>query len=384
MLRSVEVDPRIAEAVDLLPLGPFRAPLEASGAYVVGGWVRELVARRDPGGDVDVAIEGDLDALLDDLDPELGIDVHERHRRFGTATVAIGGLRVDLTRTRRERYAHPGALPDVEPAPIAEDLGRRDFTVNAMAASLSEPGALLDPFGGAADLRTGFLRILHDGSFVDDPTRAIRAARYAARLGLEPEPDTLALLGATDLRTVSDDRRDAELSRLAAEDEAARGFVLLTEWGAVDLDSESLRLIAAVSAAASGPAWAGDAASRSRAILLVAQRGERAEAALRLAEAEPDRPSEAVRLAAGHQPAELLIATAAGAGWIDEYLSSWRSVGLAIDGGDLLAAGLPEGPAVGRALRGVLERKLDGGLSGGREAELQLALALARQEKEPI
>ena len=81
-----------------------------------------------------------------------------------------------------------------------------------MALPLSEPVALLDPFGGAEDLRSGTLRVLHEASFTDDPTRAIRAARYASRLDLAPDPGTLALLRSTDLGAVSADRRDAELA----------------------------------------------------------------------------------------------------------------------------------------------------------------------------
>ncbi|MDQ3103147.1 MAG: hypothetical protein M3Q53_04830, partial [Actinomycetota bacterium] len=174
----MNTDSAIAAAVEALPLGPLRAPLVGAGAHVVGGWVRELVAGRDPGGDLDIAVEGELEALLDDLDPDLEVDeveVHERHRRFGSATVAVGDLRIDLTRTRREVYVRPGALPEVEPATIAEDLRRRDFTVNALAVPLSAAGELLDPFDGVTDLQAGTLRALHDGSFVDDPTRAIRA-----------------------------------------------------------------------------------------------------------------------------------------------------------------------------------------------------------------
>ena len=145
----------------------------------------------------------------------------------------LADLRVDLTRTRRESYPHPGALPEVVPAGIEEDLARRDFTVNAMALPLAAPGELLDPYSGRDDLEAGTLRVLHDGSFADDPTRAIRAARYGARLGLAPDPATLALLAQTRLADVSDSRRDAELARLAAEPTAPRGFALLAEWRVV-------------------------------------------------------------------------------------------------------------------------------------------------------
>lgn len=370
----------LAEALEALPLEPLLDALGDADAYLVGGWVREVVAGRDPGGDLDVAVEGDLEELLDRLVPALEIEVHERHARFGTATVELGdGLRVDLTRTRRETYAHPGALPDVEPASIAEDLRRRDFSVNAIAVALRSAHAVIDPYDGSADARAGVLRVLHEGSFVDDPTRAIRGARYAARLGLEPEEGTLALLRETDLETVSADRRDAELARLAAEERAPRGFRLLDEWGILIADEATLGLIEAIDEVAPSTPWAGDPATRSHAILIALRGGDRLDAALRLARAEPDRPSEGVRLAAGHQPAELLVATAAGCGWLAEYASEWRSVALEIGGEDLIAAGIPQGPAIGAALDEALERKLDGGLGGGRDAELELALELARR-----
>ncbi len=356
-----------------LPLAALRDALGGLDAYLVGGTVRELVSGRPLTGDLDVAVDGDLDPVLE----RLGLPAR-RHARFETATVHLDGQGVDLARTRTERYPHPGALPEVEPAGIEADLARRDFTVNAMALPLREGGELLDPFGGATDLEAGVLRILHDGSFGDDPTRAIRAARYAARLGLEPEAATLGLLRETDLGSVSADRREAELARLASEDEAARGFSLLAEWGVLEISEEAIAAVAEVSRLAENPRWGSDGATRSRAISLAALGGERAEAASRLAATTPQRASEGVRLAAGHQPAELLLAIALGGEWLQRYVDEWSRVRLEIDGEDLIAAGIPEGPAVGAGLRAALERKLDGGLHGGREAELEAALEVAR------
>ena len=107
----------------------------------------------------------------------------------------MAGEELDLAATRRERYARPGALPTVDlGAPIRTDLARRDFTVNAMAIPLAEPHELLDPYDGQVDLQAGVLRVIHDASFVDDPTRAIRAARYAARFGFGIEEGTRELL----------------------------------------------------------------------------------------------------------------------------------------------------------------------------------------------
>ena len=367
-----------ATALDRLPLEPLLGALGDARAWVVGGWVRDVLAGREPGTDLDVAVDGELEAVVERLERDRGIEVHIQHRRFGTATVGLDGLRVDLARTRRESYSAPGDLPEVEPAPIEEDLARRDFSVNAIAVELHAPHALLDPFGGIADIQARFLRVLHDASFADDPTRAIRAARYAARLGYEPEAGTLERLRGTDLGAVSADRRGAELARLAAEREAPDGFRLLNDWGVLAHDAERLALIAAIDRLASVPPFDADAADRSRAILLAADGGPRFEAALALAHTAPDRPSEGVRIAAGHSGAELLIAAAAGCAWLADYAREWRRVSLEIGGEDLIAAGVPEGPAIGIGLRGALQRKLDGGLTGGREAELEVAVALAR------
>ena len=132
------------------------------------------------------------------------------------------------------------------PAGFAEDVERRDFTVNTMAVSVLEPGRLIDPLDGERDLRRRALRALHDGSFVDDPTRALRAARYTARLGLVVEAGTLARLRATDLATVSADRVTAELRRLAGEPTPRHGFELLDEWGLVPLANGAAELIDAI------------------------------------------------------------------------------------------------------------------------------------------
>lgn len=380
MLRSVNHGFDVSAAIERLPLGPLRDPLLAAGAHLVGGAVRDLLARGEAGTDLDVAIEGDPEELLDDLDPASGVVVEARHARFGSVRVTVAGASVDLTRTRSETYPAPGALPIVVAATIERDLERRDFTINAMAIPLGGEGRLLDPFDGRADLRSRTLRVLHDASFNDDPTRAIRAARYGSRLGLQPDHRTLELLVATDLGSVSDDRRRAELGRLADEAFAPAGFALLAGWGLIELSAEALALIAGIDRLASGDPWSGRSEVRSAAIMLAAEGGEPADAAARLATAVPDRPSEAVRLARAHPAEVLLLASAAGGAWITECLSEWAETALEIDGGDLIAAGIPEGPAVGAGLRGALERKLDGGLVGGREAELELALELARAE----
>lgn len=378
MLRRMESHPNLRGSVDALPLDPLREALGEAEAWVVGGVVRDLLRGDTAPPDIDIAIDADLEPIFARLNSAAPIEIEANHVRFGTATLRSNGLTVDLARTRAETYPHPGALPEVEPAGIDADLERRDFTVNAMALPLAG-GELLDPYGGAADLEKGTLRVLHDGSFIDDPTRAIRAARYAARLNLLPDPHTLALLRATNLSSVSEDRRRGELTRLATEATAPKGFRLLVAWEILELTDDAVTLIAAINVLAAQPPWSADASLRTPAIILAADGGKRLEAALTLSRAEPERPSEAVRLAVGHAPEELLLAAAAGGAWPADYVGRWRGTRLEIDGNDLISAGIPSGPAVGAGLQGALERKLDGGLSGGREAELELALELARR-----
>lgn len=160
------------------------------GLWLVGGGLRDLLLGRATK-DVDLAVEAgagsalELASRLATLD---GWSFVARHERFGTATLAApGGVRVDLAATRREEYAAPGALPVITGvATIDEDLGRRDFTIHAMARRIGRRGlvgSVLDPFGGRKDLAEKRLRLLHPKSLVDDPTRAYRAVKYAVRLG---------------------------------------------------------------------------------------------------------------------------------------------------------------------------------------------------------
>jgi len=337
--------------------------------YLVGGAVRDLLLGLGRA-DIDLVVEGDAAALAS----RLGADVVS-HERFATAKVSLDGHVVDIASARAESYPHPGALPVVEPASGLEaDLARRDFTINAMAIPLrGEPGPI-DPHGGRADLETGLLRVLHPGSFVDDPTRALRAARYASRFDFELERETAALLRAADLSTVSADRRDAELLRLAGEAEAPRAFSLLDEWGLVELREGGAELSASVASLLGSDPWR-ELVPRDRALFAAALGSPAGEEAL--AEARPRSPSEAAALAAGRDPLELLLARALGGVWLDRYLDEWRHVVLEIDGEALIAAGVPQGPAIGRGLDEALRRKLDGKISG-REQELRVALEVAR------
>lgn len=337
-------------------------------AYVVGGAVRDALLG-ETRSDLDVVVAGNHQPLVE----ALGGDARS-FDRFGTAKLRTPEGTVDVARARAESYPHPGALPEVRPAGMAEDLARRDFTINAMAVPVAAPDQLIDPQGGLDDLRAGVLRTLHPGSFVDDPTRALRAARYAARYGLEVEDETLAALRRADLETISADRVDSELRRLAAEPRPAAGFELLEGWGLLELPEGTGELIDALAALLSQPPWS-EVTSPADAIL-AAVRGA-PDSARDLAARSPESASQAVRAARGRNAVELALARALGAQWLDRYVGEWRDLRLSISGDDLLAAGVGEGPAIGRGLQAALDAKLDGE-APDRERELEIALRAAQ------
>ncbi len=186
--------PKGRELVDRVRALPAAMPLlarlpDTPAVYLVGGAVRDLLLGGAPF-DLDLVVEGDAAAFASSLGGELKV-----HDRFGTSTVTLDGFSYDIARARRETYAHPGALPDVAPAPLAEDLERRDFTVNTLALALAgdRAGELTWVPTALEDLDARRLRVLHDRSFIDDPTRLFRLVRYATRLGFEIEPHTRGL-----------------------------------------------------------------------------------------------------------------------------------------------------------------------------------------------
>lgn len=340
-------------------------------AYLVGGTVRDLLLGKATS-DLDLVVEGELRPLAE----ALGGEVTE-HERFQTAKVRLPDGSIDLAQARAEDYERPGALPTVRPASLEDDLGRRDFSFNAIAAPLDEPERLIDPHGGLRDLEAGRIRVLHEASFWDDPTRALRAARYAARYDFQLEPRTAELLRETDLSTVSDDRVAAELRKIAAEQDPGAGFALVRDWGlAPEIPPEGPERARRVAELASAPPWAGWVDRVDAVLVAVTEPPERS---VGLALAAPERPSVAAGLARSAHPAELIVARAMGAEWLDRYAAEWRDVGLEIAGTDLIEAGVPEGPAVGKGLDAALSAKLDGEISG-RDAELEIALEVARGE----
>ena len=163
-------------------------------AYLVGGYVRDSTLGREPV-DIDIVVEGDGVKVARKLNAKLKGKLTS-HTEFGTATISIDSHRVDLASARTEKYPSPAHLPHVYPSTIVEDLNRRDFTINAIAMSISKEnfGEIFDPFEGLNDIKKKLIRILHRNSFIDDPTRIFRALRYKNRFGFKMEEDTERLM----------------------------------------------------------------------------------------------------------------------------------------------------------------------------------------------
>lgn len=210
----------------------------AASLYLVGGTVRDLIIGAGSK-DIDMVVEGDTaERLATHLQQRLGGTL-SCHVEFGTCTLALeDGPTIDVATAREEVYAHPGALPEVTPSSLKQDLARRDFTINAMALRLQpEPQLLVDPYGGKHDLARKLLRVLHPLSFVEDPTRLLRGARLAGRLAFDFEADTarkaVAALEEGVAARVSRSRLRAELELTLAEQRVAPALALLESFNAL-------------------------------------------------------------------------------------------------------------------------------------------------------
>ncbi|MCD6333835.1 MAG: CCA tRNA nucleotidyltransferase [Candidatus Latescibacteria bacterium] len=215
--------------------------------YLVGGWPRDLLLNR-PNFDVDVVVEGDGVAFAEAFVSKKGGRVVS-HERFQTAMIVLeDGCKVDVVSARRERYDRPGALPAVELSGIEQDLYRRDFTINSMAIQLNAVGygRLVDLFGGRRDLRQKTLRVLHKRSFVEDPTRIMRAVRFEQRFGFRMERTTEQLLrrAVADrmLGRVSPERIREELILLLREERPFKPLLRLDELGVLRTLHPGLRI----------------------------------------------------------------------------------------------------------------------------------------------
>ncbi len=411
----------VLEGLRKLPGGPelLRLAENRDDVELVGGAVRDLLLGRMPR-ELDVVVT-DAAPFARDLAFSLGLHVRDSskesldatlYERFGTAIVEWDGAQIDIATRRAESYPAPGALPDVRDGSPEEDLARRDFTVNAIAVCLGGPekGKLRVVPRALDDLAHGLLRVLHEQSFIDDPTRLFRLARYEARLGFEVEDRTADLaaraLNDRALDTISGARIGAELRLGLAEDDAVAVLAAMDDLGlltalhpqlrfdrqlidrALELLPDDGRCDLLLVAALTLPLvlGAGDdpdvelrafldrlefpAGDRDR-ILGAARAGARLSHELGVALV-----GSRLRAVVGNAPPEgVALAGAQGdADTARSWLKDIRHVRLQIDGDDLIAAGVPEGPEIGHRLEATLRRKLDGELADGREAELAAAL----------
>ena len=402
----------------VLELATGRADVE-----LVGGAVRDLLLEATPR-EIDLVLDGSPPSFPDaavlfarDLARLLPCDDGEQpqvsvHERFGTAAVRWSSGRVDIAARRTEQYEHPGALPQVHPGNPEQDLQRRDFTVNAIALALggAEPGAMRLVGEALADLHAGRLRVLHDASFQDDPTRLLRLGRYAARLGFAVEPHTALLasqaIAGGAMETVSAARIGAELRLALREADLLGTLSQLAELGVLAALDPPMRLqrslledalqllpadgrkdLLALGSLLRRPQP--DADQRLHAALEgfehpAPERAPVIETALRSdtlsrESALTHQPSALWELLRG-VPVEAVAMAGALAGSgpgraaAERWLADLRHIRLQISGNDLLAAGVQAGPEVGERLANALRQRLDGTIEPGRDAELRAAL----------
>jgi tRNA nucleotidyltransferase (CCA-adding enzyme) len=388
------------ELLELMARAPGApAVLDALGAepgvHVVGGAVRDALLDAVPR-ELDVVVEGDAEPVARRAAERLGGDVVV-HDRFGTATVRSRAATFDVVSARTETYAQPGALPDVTPgASIEQDLARRDFTVNAIALRLAD-GRLCEWPGAREDLAAGVMRVLHERSFEDDPTRLLRMARYGARLGFEPDPQTDALAAAANVETVSGGRLGSELRLLLREPQPAallalerhglgravvhpefRAGATLIERALALTPPDARGDLAALACTLTGA----DASLRAALDRLEFEAGSRrtvleaARAAALAVELDAAGHDDAAlwRAARRAGPEAVAVAGALGAeAAAERWLTDVRHRRLEITGDDFVAAGLT-GPAVGDALEAAQLAALAGEAPGAAE---QLAAGLA-------
>ncbi len=353
-------------------------------SYLVGGPVRDRMLGI-AATDLDVAVVGDAVAVAEALAAETD-GLLTVHQRFGTASVTIGSLTIDLVTARRETYPAPGALPEVAPGDIEDDLARRDFTINAMAMPLPNPAdELVDPHRGQADLEAGLIRVLHPESFVDDPTRILRALRHAARFGFNIEAETARLiseaLSKRALSTLSSDRLRHEMERVFQELDPAVPLRLGDQfgvWAAIHpaLTARHIPHAGGVRqaqltwlAALVWPLNADEGAALNTRLNAPSDWARVISDTVRVRDMGPSlaaasRPSEVCAMLDGLAPDALrgaiMMADDPVGDRTRRYLSEWWSMAPRLRGNDLLTLGVPAGPEMGEALRELRRARLDG------------------------
>jgi tRNA nucleotidyltransferase (CCA-adding enzyme) len=395
-------------------------------AYLIGGTVRDLFLHKE-NLDIDIVIEGDAIHLGERLAHELhGIIVS--HKRFGTCTVTTPEyIKIDFATARRETYIKPAALPTVAFSSFKDDLERRDFTVNAMAISLNEEdfGCLIDFFDGVGDIEKKQIKVLHDKSFVDDPTRILRGIRLEKRLGFTIEPHTASLMRKSIekeiYKTVEEPRLRDEIMLVLKEKEPFHIIKRMDEFRALKIVHPYLKLHkdlgGAFTAIDEACGWYNENSPRKRSvekwlIYLMAlfddvsydgtlyfcnkfelKRGER----LRMISYKKQGgkvlktlnakrkilPSKIYRLLEplSHETTLLLMAVSRsglGKGRIMEFFHKYNGMRTTVRGDDIKALGVKASPHFAKIMEKILYRKLDGILNN-REDELEYAKKLAKR-----
>ncbi len=393
--------------------------------FLVGGAVRDFLLNI-PNFDIDLLVEGDGIAYARKLGERLSARV-VAHEKFGTAVLILpDGEKIDVATARTEFYAHPAALPAVEHASVKEDLYRRDFTINAMALQLNGRrfGTILDFFGGRADLEDKIIRVLHNLSFVEDPTRMFRAVRFEQRYGFRLDRHTESLLlNAVESHVIDNltaERIRDELILMLQEDSAVAAIHRMAHLGLLEaLDEkltfgpevlEELRRTKSIIEWWAGlgrprdncwalylfpllvemsPAEVREFARRfrfSREVTEILALGAEAEQATlsALSGARDVRPSEIYELLR-ELPVEVVLRliVCAGQGSVEEqrlklFLTKLREVKLAVGGEDLIALGYTPGPQFGRVLTLLRNELLDRGEMSAEEQRARLR-ALAQE-----
>jgi tRNA nucleotidyltransferase (CCA-adding enzyme) len=399
------------------------AERHGGGVELVGGAVRDILLGVSPR-ELDVVVRDGMEDLARELAQQFQGEL-TLHERFGTAVVRSDTANIDLARIRAESYSAPGALPDVTPGTLEQDLQRRDFTVNAIALGLTgdSAGRLRCVDGALEDLAARRLAVLHHGSFRDDPTRILRLARYATRLarfGFRVDDSTAALaeeaLREGALHTVSGERLGAELRLAMGERDAVATLAemdrmgIFTAWeSGLSFDPEATRIalrllprdgsVAVMLAAAlllelceyldnentepairgflhdlALPAGIGDKAFgvAVTASVAIARLG-RSDTTSDLLEVTIGAPVEALALAGGVCEIDE-GPDSYGKRLAEEWIDDRRHVTLEVTGDDLIAAGVPEGPEVGVRLEESYKLLLEERIAPGRESELRAAL----------
>ncbi len=362
--------------------------------YVVGGFVRDLLIG-EANLDIDLVVEGDAIHLAQRLAETFGGRVHT-HARFGTAKWIYDDdekLHLDFATARTEFYEYPSALPDVERSSIKLDLHRRDFTINALALCLDPEryGALLDPYGGEFDLQRGIVRVLHNLSFIEDPTRILRAVRFEQRFGFNIEARTAQLIDDARnlLDKVSGQRLRNELDLILSETAPELALARLQQLGVLEKLQSSLQadnwleqkfrqlreaytptpmLYLGVLAYRLRTSEARALAKRLRLtkgeteILVQMVTLRLLERQLSSTNLAPSRVAELLERFDDAALAVFAIASdsAQASSYVDRYREEWRAVQTELNGNDLKALGLPPGPRYKEILSSLRAQKLDG------------------------